>query len=126
MRYSTSRPAKERQQRDRGVVALEFVLIVPLLLALVMTIVQFGLFFNKKVDVTSSARQAARTLALGATPTYPTGMTASGVYLCTAADRAAGSKNATVTLSASYTFSIPFVPLGTKTASATASFRCGG
>lgn len=115
-----------KKDRDQGVVALEFVLIVPFLIAFLMTIVQFGLFFNLKVDVTSSARQAARTLALGQTPTYPSGMTASGVYVCTAADRAAGTKNSTVTLTANYTFTIPFVPLGTKTATATASMRCGG
>jgi Flp pilus assembly protein TadG len=108
---------------DRGVVALEFVLIVPFLVALVFAIASFGLYFSKSVNVTSTARDAARTLALRKTPTYPSGMTPSGVVTCAAGDT---SNNSSVTLTSSYTFSIPFIPLGTKTITATGTMRCGG
>ncbi len=109
--------------RDLGVAALEFVLVLPFLIALLFAIVSFGLFFSEKVDVTSAARDAARTLALGGTPTYPTGMTASGISTCPAGNT---TSNASVTLTATYTFSIPLIPLGTGTITATGTMRCGG
>jgi len=108
---------------DRGVVALEFVLVAPFLIALIFAIASFGLYFSKTVDVTSTARDAARTLALRKSPTYPAGMTPSGVVTCAAGDT---NSNASVTVTSSYTFSIPFIPLGSKTITATGTMRCGG
>ena len=112
-------------RKDEGAAALEFVLVVPFLVALVFAIVQFGLFFSNKVEVTSTARDAARTLALRGTPTYPAGMTpvAGTVRTCAAGDT---DNNASVTLTSTYTFSIPFIPLGTKAITATGTMRCGG
>lgn len=109
--------------RDRGAAALEFVLVVPFLIALLFAIAQFGLYFSEKVDVTSAARDAARTLALRQTPTYPAGMTPSGVVTCPAGSN---TTNASVTLTATYDFSIPFIPLGRRTITATGTMRCGG
>lgn len=118
-------PRQDRRQ-DRGVVAIEFVLIAPFLFALIFTIVQFGLFFQQKVETESTARDAARTLAIGgptAVVTVPSGWTATGVVKCAAGDT---TNNASVTFSRNYVFSIPFVPLGTKTITATGKMRCGG
>jgi len=50
-------------------------------------------------------------------------MTPSGVVTCAAGDT---NSNASVTVTSSYTFSIPFIPLGTKTITATGTMRCGG
>ena len=116
-------PRPIQPTKDEGVVAIEFVLIAPFLFALIMAIASFGIFFSKKVDVTSAARDAARTLALRGTPSYPTGMTPSGIVSCAAGDM---TSNASVTLTSSYTFSIPFIPLGTKEITATGTMRCGG
>jgi Flp pilus assembly protein TadG len=111
------------ERDDQGVVALEFVLVVPFLMVFIMIIASFGVFFSKKVDVTSAARDAARTLALRGTPTYPDGMDESAVVPCDAGDT---TSNASVTLTSSYTFSIPFIPLGTKSIVAEGTMRCGG
>jgi Flp pilus assembly protein TadG len=108
---------------DRGVVALEFVLVAPFLIALIFAIASFGAYFSMKVDVTSAARDAARDLALQETPTYPPDVTPSGVVTCAPGDT---DGNASVTLTASYTFSIPLIPLGTKPITATGTMRCGG
>lgn len=113
----------QSKRDDRGVVALEFVLVAPFLIALLFAIASFGIFFSKQVDVTSAARDAARTLALRGTPTYPPGMTPSAVTTCAPGDT---TSNASVTLTATYTFSIPFISLGTKTITATGTMRCGG
>lgn len=119
-------PSPHMSRDDRGVVALEFVLAAPILIALIMTIAQFGIFFSAKVQTESIARDAARTLALGgpsASVTAPAGWTASGIVKCAAGDT---TNDASVTFTRSYTFSIPFVPLGTKTITATGKMRCGG
>ena len=92
MRNSHQHP---QRRDDQGVVALEFVLVAPFLIALIFAIASFGLFFSKKVDVTSTARDAARTLALRGTPTYPAGVTASAVATCPPGNT---TSNASVTL----------------------------
>ncbi len=123
-------PSTRSKRDDRGVVALELVLVAPFLIALILLIGSFGAFFSRKVEVTSAARDAARTLALRGTPTYPAGMTPSGVVTCAAGDT---SNNASVTLTTTYTFSIP-VPIlnklpvlnGPKQITAKGTMRCGG
>jgi hypothetical protein len=50
-------------------------------------------------------------------------MDESAVVPCDAGDT---TSNASVTLTSSYTFSIPFIPLGTKSIVAEGTMRCGG
>lgn len=115
---------KRARTDDRGLVAIEFVLIFPVLLALFVGIGSFGAYFNKKIDVTSASRDGARSLALRQTVvTYPTGMTPSAVVTCAAGDN---TSNASVTLTASYVFSIPFLLNETRSVTATGTMRCGG
>ena len=115
--------SNQRSREDHGVVAIEFVLDFPFLIALIFAIAQFGLYFSANVDVASAARDAARTLALRGTPTYPAGFTPSSIRTCAAGDT---SGNASVTLTSSYDFSIPLIPLGTKSITAVGTMRCGG
>jgi Flp pilus assembly protein TadG len=49
---------------DRGAAAVEFALILPLLLLLVFGIVEFGLLLNKQVSVSNAAREGARYMAI--------------------------------------------------------------
>ena len=110
------------QRDDHGVVAIELVLVFPFLIALIFAIAQFGLYFSKNVDVASTARDAARTLALRQTPNY-SGFTPSNVVICQPGDT---TNNASVTLTSSYDFTIPLIPLGTKSITAVGTMRCGG
>ncbi len=50
---------------DRGAVAIEFALVLPLLFALLLGIIDFGFVFNGKISVTNAAAEGARVLALG-------------------------------------------------------------
>ncbi len=110
---------------DRGVVALEFVLVFPFLIALLFAIASFGLFFSKKVEVTSEARDAARSVALGLQPNTPQGMTVTIDRLC-AAGNTISNAEVTVTLTGGYQFSVPFIDLGNKPITAKGTMRCGG
>jgi Flp pilus assembly protein TadG len=45
---------------DRGAAAVEFVLVLPLLIILVFGIIEFGLYFAQELSVSNAARQGAR------------------------------------------------------------------
>lgn len=53
-----------RLSGDRGVVSVEFALILPLLLLLIFGIIQFGRAYNTKVELTGAVREGARVFAL--------------------------------------------------------------
>jgi Flp pilus assembly protein TadG len=57
---STGRPA-----RDRGSVAVEFALVVPILLLIVFGLIDFGRALNAQISLTGAAREGARLAALG-------------------------------------------------------------
>jgi Flp pilus assembly protein TadG len=115
---------------DRGVVAIEFVLVAPFLIALIFSIAQFGIFFAKKVEVESAARDAARTLALspGMAPSaaVPSGSTLDTTKTNVGCVAGNTTSDARINLASDYTFSIPGIPIGTKTIRVEGKMRCGG
>jgi Flp pilus assembly protein TadG len=122
-------PTTRSKHDDQGVVALELVLIAPFLIALIFTIASFGAFFSKKVEVTSAARDAARQVALKLTPVDQfTGGSDDHIDISVTKSCETSPTDAvvTATLHGGYTFSIPFIPLGTKPITATGTMRCGG
>ncbi|NUU30399.1 TadE/TadG family type IV pilus assembly protein [Arthrobacter sp. C9C5] len=63
-RSSSSAPTARAQGRERGSAAVEFALVAPLLLSLVVGIVEFSYTYNLQISVTQAAREAARTMAI--------------------------------------------------------------
>jgi Flp pilus assembly protein TadG len=51
-------------QDDRGATALEFAIVAPLLLILIMGMLEFGLMYNAQITVTHAAREGARLAAV--------------------------------------------------------------
>lgn len=49
---------------ERGAVAVEFALVLPLLLMILFAIIEFGHAYNVQISVTHAAREAARTMAI--------------------------------------------------------------
>lgn len=49
---------------DSGAAAVEFALIVPVLMAVVFGIVQFGLYYNATIELSGAAREGARSMAI--------------------------------------------------------------
>ena len=56
--------SKARSKGERGAVAVEFALVAPILLLLIVAIVEFSYFYNLQISVTQAAREAARTMAV--------------------------------------------------------------
>ncbi|MEX2486612.1 MAG: TadE/TadG family type IV pilus assembly protein [Nitriliruptoraceae bacterium] len=53
-----------RDRSDRGAAAVEFALVVPVLLLLVLGILEFGRAFNAQVSLTAAARESVRVMAV--------------------------------------------------------------
>lgn len=54
----------KQQESERGAVAVEFALVLPLLLMILFAIVELGHAYNVQISVTHAAREAARTMAI--------------------------------------------------------------
>lgn len=53
------------KRRERGAAAVEFALVVPILLVLVLGIIEFGRAYQVQTTVSAAAREGARSMALG-------------------------------------------------------------
>ena len=49
---------------ERGAVAVEFALVLPILIVLMLGIIEFGLGYNAQITVSAAAREGARSMAL--------------------------------------------------------------
>lgn len=129
---TSSSEVLEGDTRERGAVAVEFVIAFPFLLLMLLGIVQFGRYYNATIAVTHASREAVRTVALSGATSPQTaadnaapGLTvvASGVQNCPPSG--VGDARVTVTNSFSFTDDLGF-GLGPFTISRTGVMRCGG
>lgn len=61
------RPPRRRYAPDRGAAAVEFALVLPVLLTLVFGIIDLGRALDAHIMLTEAASEAARSLAIGRT-----------------------------------------------------------
>ncbi len=108
---------------------LEFALIVPLMLIMLVGIIEFGRAYSVVISLQGAVREGARSLALGENSIIVEGVVRSSTpvtidgIIQTPCPVAGGT--ATVEANQLFTFGIPFVPLGALTLDAKASMRCG-
>jgi Flp pilus assembly protein TadG len=103
-----------RKEQDRGAVAVEFALLLPLLLLLIFGIIDFGRALNAQVTLTQAAREGARLAALNEpnvvarTQAAATGLSGVSVTIVTSCPVGAGpGVNADVKVSYSFSFITP-------------------
>src|SRR3954451_21042991 len=53
-----------KHEHERGAVAVEFALVFPILILVLVGIIEYGAVFNAQLMVTGAAREAARSMAL--------------------------------------------------------------
>ncbi|MEY4873904.1 MAG: hypothetical protein RJB41_606 [Actinomycetota bacterium] len=130
MTVRLTRSSKEEVDlRDRGAAVLEFALIVPLMLIMLVGIIEFGRAYNVVISLQGAVREGARSLALGNSSATVAGVVRSSTaitidgILQTPCPVSGGT--ATVIANQVFTFGIPFVPLTSMTLEARASMRCG-
>lgn len=124
-----------RRRNERGAVAVEFALVLPILVILVLGIVEFGRAYNAQIAVTHAAREAARTMAvqddpaaargaaINAAPSLNPALTDAQVTV-SPADCTAGA-TATVNIQYNVTFVSGWFGPGVDL-TGTAAMRCGG
>ncbi|HAM26198.1 MAG TPA: pilus assembly protein TadE [Microbacteriaceae bacterium] len=57
---------------QRGAAAVEFALVLPVLLLLIMGLIEFSLIFNSQISLTNAAREGARVMAIHNDPAAAT------------------------------------------------------
>ena len=100
--------------RDRGAAAVEFAIMLPLLLLLLFGIIDFGRALNAQVTITQAAREGARLDALnqpnviGRTQGAATGLSGVAVSIVSACPPGSGpTANADVKVTYSFNFITP-------------------
>lgn len=102
--------------RERGAAAVEFAILLPVLLLLIFGIIDFGRMLNAQITLTEAAREGARAAALGQDADSRV-QAASGVLkgvtdtVTTCPASGASSANTTVTTSYTFTFVTPVAAL---------------
>jgi Flp pilus assembly pilin Flp len=61
----TKRARRGRTASDRGAAAVEFALLLPLLVLILFGIIDFGRALNAQITITQAAREGARALSFG-------------------------------------------------------------
>jgi Flp pilus assembly protein TadG len=115
MRRRTARNAP----RDRGAAAVEFALLLPMLLLLVFGIIDFGRALNASITLTQAAREGARLDALGQpnatvvsrTQAAATGLSPVSVTVTACTPNAGAGVDATVHASYKFTFVTPIASI---------------
>lgn len=79
-----------KHDSERGAVAVEFAILLPLLLMLVLGIIEFGRAYNTQLTLTNAARDGVRVMAINNNPTTA----------ATAVQNAASSVSTTIPASA--------------------------
>ena len=113
---------------------VEFALVLPVLVMLLVGIIQFGQAYNTQLALQASVREGARAAALGESPAEVTTRIEEAaaphedlaIDLTEAACPADGDGEAKVTVKKAFAFGIPFVPdLGEVNLTASGVMRCG-
>jgi Flp pilus assembly protein TadG len=115
---------------DRGVAAIEFVIVFPFLLLILFSIVVMGGYMSAKIRLTGAVRDAARAGALSYSYTPPSGITITQTGTCPPPS-APNYNTATIQVSGQTTFSeTSIIGMGTQTikepTSGSVTVRCGG
>lgn len=126
-----------KMRRDDGAAALEFAIILPILVMLVMGIAEFSRAYNAKEALQYAVREGARELAIRNVPADAVavtkdraiGLDQSKLTVPTPASCPSSvtpTSTATVTATYALNFNIPMWQSGTWTLSATGVMRCNG
>ena len=108
---------RRKAPRDRGAAAVEFALLLPLLMLLVFGIVDFGRALNAQITLTQAAREGARLAALGepnvvsSTQAAATGLNPVNVTVTSCPAGAGAGVNAVVQVSYTFSFITPIAAI---------------
>ena len=125
-----------KETSDRGSVAVEFALVLPILATLLIGVIEFGNAYGAQLAVTNAAREAARTMAVqnSTTAAQSSALTAAQALTrpaMTASEVTVSPTTCTAGATATVTIRYPFVFLtgffgAGFTMTGKAAMQCGG
>lgn len=121
-------------KHERGAAVVEFALIAPLIILLILGLLEFGLRYQRQAQLNNAAFVAARTVAAGkvadaqtkGAAALPPGPSMSGTPAWAGITACTEGNNVTVTLTVTMNSPTSFFGGPTYSASATGVSRCGG
>lgn len=133
------KPGRRTAENGRGVAAVEFALLLPILILFILGIVEFGRGYNAKTTLTHAAREGVRELAIDSSDAAALAAAeavaeASAAHVDSSTPPTAtatencGASPPTVTMTVDYTFSYDILFFGSANVamSESATMRCGG
>ena len=124
-------PPRRSWRDQRGAVAVEFALIVPILVMVVFAIIEFGRGYNARIELTGAVREGARALALGQSQDAAIDAVVAAspgldpVEVTSMTECPNGEDRATLVANYALIYNIPLVAEGTWDLSITGVMRCG-
>lgn len=126
-----------QRRGDEGAAAVEFALVLPLLVLLVFGIIDFGRLYYEQITLTDAAREGVRVVALQGTLATATttvqnaaGDTGVSVQATPTTLPCTAGQTVTVTATESFSFLTPLPDLagftGVSSVTGKAAMRCGG
>ncbi|MEW1949355.1 TadE family protein [Pseudarthrobacter sp902506025] len=105
MKTRSNQNTQRRSRREAGAVAVEFALVLPIFLALVLGIAEMGRAFNIQVSLSEAAREAARYSAIHCAETGYTALAAQNAGIAAAPSVGLSTGNIDVSFSGTGTCS---------------------
>jgi Flp pilus assembly protein TadG len=113
-----------RIRDNKGVVAVELVIVFPILLTLITAIISVGGYLGRKTDVTGQAYNAARSLALTGSVGTLSGTTVTSSTPCPASGPGTAVVTLVPTSGSTYAIKVFGISTVTKSMSATGRYPC--
>lgn len=121
------------KRNDRGAAAVEFALLLPILLALVFGIVEFGRAYHIQSTLSGAAREGVRVMALtnnlgeatAAVTTYSPTLNPADLAVAATPCPSTGGGSTRVTVTYTFTSLTGWIPMG-PTMTGTGTMRCNG
>lgn len=121
------------ERRDKGAALVEFAILLPILLLLLMGMVEFGRAYNAQITLTQASREGVRVLAItkdsaaAVSATENVAATTLNVSQLSVTTTTCNSGDPTsLTAAYPFTYDIPLFGTATIDLSATGVMRCGG
>lgn len=105
-----------KERPERGAAAVEFALVLPLLLLLVFGIIEFGFVFNRYISVTHAAREGVRELSVGISAAQASqdavnsAPNTGGTVVCTASESTPAPNDVQESMECHTTYTYSFIP----------------
>lgn len=132
---SIARPPRRRGRGrgERGAVAVEFAIILPILIVLIFGMIEFGRAYNAKIALQGAVREGARVLAVdkdgdpeAATRAAAPSLDPGKLSVSTSGNPCTKGTNATVTADYDFEYDIPLFGSAALTLQSKGVMRCGG